>query len=197
MPSKSTYFAKAVGYYLPKVTQRVFARQGFPSAALLTDWPSIVGPELARWTAPERVVWPRQSARGREGKSQGGDEKPPASHASALRGPHGERAATGRRPRSQATATLWLRVASHMALEVQYETETILSRINSYFGYPAIGRLRFVQAPVVSGEVAEDQKTRPSDLPPSAMPEGVDLSGIADEGLRNALARLAIGRRKA
>jgi hypothetical protein len=51
--------AKSVGEFVPKLMRPAFEKYGFPAAALLTEWPAIAGPELARYTAPERLKWPR------------------------------------------------------------------------------------------------------------------------------------------
>lgn len=62
--------AKSLGALAPGVTRAAFAAHGFPVAALISDWPSIAGPDLAPFTQPERLVWPpkntsaQQSGRG-------------------------------------------------------------------------------------------------------------------------------------
>ena len=38
------------------------AKRGFATADLIASWPDIVGPALAGWTAPEKIVWPRGNA---------------------------------------------------------------------------------------------------------------------------------------
>ena len=75
-------------------------------------WTIIAGPELAGYTLPERLKWPRNveayedvdtSQKGRPG------------------------------------ATLVLRVDGPRAIEVQYQTTQIIERINAHFGYRAVG----------------------------------------------------------
>ena len=44
--------ARAVSSYLPQLTRKAFEKYGFASTALLTDWPSIVGEDIASYTAP-------------------------------------------------------------------------------------------------------------------------------------------------
>jgi hypothetical protein len=51
--------ARAVGTYVPKLTHKAFEKYGFAAAALLTDWAVIVGTDVAQYTAPERLKWPR------------------------------------------------------------------------------------------------------------------------------------------
>ncbi len=50
---------------LPAVMKRAVGRRGFGEGALVTDWPAIVGPELATLSAPERLAFP-------PGERQGG-----------------------------------------------------------------------------------------------------------------------------
>lgn len=87
----------------------------------------------------------------------------------------------------QAPATLVLRVEGPMALEIQHSSDVILQRVNRFFGWSAVGKLAFRQAPL-------SRRTRP------ARPEGPDAKAVAkvaetlgqieDEDLRAALARL-------
>ena len=51
--------ARAVGTYVPKLTHKAFEKYGFAAAALITDWAMIVGKDVAAYTAPERLKWPR------------------------------------------------------------------------------------------------------------------------------------------
>jgi hypothetical protein len=52
--------ARSVGEYVPALMRPAFEKYGFSSAAILTDWAALAGPELAAYTAPERLKWPRQ-----------------------------------------------------------------------------------------------------------------------------------------
>jgi hypothetical protein len=118
-PAKGAYGAKAVGSMVPGLTRKAFERFGFSTAALLTDWAGIVGKDLARYTAPDRLKWPRVS--------EGADDDS---------GP--ERRA----------ATLVLRVDLGRGIDVQYRARQIIERINAHFGYRAVAELRILQAPV-------------------------------------------------
>ncbi len=51
--------AKAVGSFVPAITRKTFEKHGFSTAALIMEWHRIVGDELARLAAPERLKWPR------------------------------------------------------------------------------------------------------------------------------------------
>jgi hypothetical protein len=154
--------ARAVGSFVPKLTHKAFEKYGFAAAALITDWAVIVGKDVAAYTAPERLKWPRgvdiaddveEDAQGRPG------------------------------------ATLIVRVEPARALDVQYRTQQLIERINGHFGYRAVAELRILQAPLP--ERAERRsEAQLAALPPCAAPE---LTGIADERLRLALANLKSG----
>lgn len=57
--AQRTLHPKAVGEFVPTLMRSAFEKYGFPAASLLTDWPAIAGAEIARYTAPERLKWPR------------------------------------------------------------------------------------------------------------------------------------------
>jgi hypothetical protein len=84
-------------------------------------------------------------------------------------------------------ATLVLRVEGPVALEIQQLSAVILERVNRFFGWRAVGRVVLRQAPLArrtpprrpAGPSAEAVAKAAASLPP-----------IADEGLRDALARL-------
>ena len=120
--ARRQYFgAKAVGSFLPALTTKAFQKFGFSTVALITDWGTIVGGELARSTAPERLKWRRLAEAGENDAAD-----PPA---------------------TRSGATLVLRVDGAKALEVQYQARQIIERINAYFGYAAVSELRLIQAP--------------------------------------------------
>ncbi len=158
--------AKAVGSFVPRLTRQAFEKFGFSAATLITDWVTIVGADIAAWTAPERLKWPRPVA------SRGDISEPD----------HG-------RP----GATLVLRVDQGRALDIEYKRRQIMERINAYFGYRAVAELRIVQSPVAVGE--RPARTTDPATPPSrpTPPQAAILASVADEGVRGALERLAAG----
>jgi hypothetical protein len=140
---------KAVGTFVPKLTQKSFEKYGFSTATLLTDWARIVGQDLARDTMPERLKWPRGVAEQREKTGE----------VTGLGG-----------------ATLVLRVDPARALDISYKERQIVERINTYFGYRAVSELRIIQAPVSSkSEPASRQTLRvPMELGQPATPVSPD-----------------------
>ncbi|MGI9403993.1 MAG: DUF721 domain-containing protein, partial [Hyphomicrobium sp.] len=119
--SRARVSARVVGAYVPKLTRKAFEKYGFSAASLLTDWPSIVGAEMAGFAAPERLKWPRTVAI-REDAEAGAEGRP--------------------------GAVLVLRVDTARALDVQYKAQQIWERINFCFGDRAVAELRIVQAPL-------------------------------------------------
>ena len=128
-------FARAAGSFVPKLTAKAFERYGFHSAEIMTAWARVAGADLAGFTEPERIKWPR------------GHERVAGDDAGA----------------AHDGATLVLRVDPARALDVEYRGAEIIDRINRYFGYRAISRLKIIQAPM---------STRPSVA-------GTALSGVA------------------
>ena len=83
----------------------------------------------------------------------------------------------------RAGAVLVLRVDGAKALDVQYRAQQIIERINAYFGYAAVAQLRVIQAPMPVAAARREPRAR-------AEPLTREVAGIADTGLRDALARL-------
>src|ERR1700754_3844204 len=87
----------------------------------------------------------------------------------------------------QEPATLVLRVAGPMALEIQHSSDVILQRVNRFFGWSAVGRLALRQAPLSRRD--PPKRPRAPDARSGAK-VAETLSAIEDEELRAALARL-------
>src|SRR6478736_2677297 len=62
--------AKAIGAYVANMLDPIARARGFAITSLLSEWPAVVGEELARFTAPEKVVWPRRSEDGEAASPQ-------------------------------------------------------------------------------------------------------------------------------
>jgi hypothetical protein len=114
--------ATAIGVFVARMLDPIARARGFATTALLTEWPAVVGAELAQFTSPDKVIWPRRND-GQEGQDR----------------------ISGWRTEG---AILVLKVEGPRAIEVQHQAEQILERVNRYFGYRAIAQLRFLQAPL-------------------------------------------------
>ncbi len=134
---RASYKGRSVGTLVPKITKKVFEKFGFSTATLLTDWAIIIGADLAKYTAPERLKWPR----GFEGAGTTSEPE------------------TGR-----PGATLMLRVEPARALDIQYKSRLLIDRINAYFGYRAVSEIRIIQAPLLQKAAAPTPRLAPKPL---------------------------------
>jgi hypothetical protein len=137
---------------LSKALDPAARARGFATTALLSDWPAIAGRELAQFTMPDRVVWPRR----RDEETDG-----------AKRGHRAE------------GATLVLRIEGPRAIEVQHWAGQILERVNAYFGYRAVTEMRFLQAPIARSPKRAPGR---APLPAYALPESVDIKDAGLRG---------------
>src|SRR6476646_7331537 len=127
--------------------------RGFATTALLTEWPAVVGEELARFTMPDKVAWPRRS-----------EEREASGSQSAWR---------------EDGAILVLKVDGPRAIEVQHRAEQILERVNIYFGYRTVAQLRFLQAPVTNAKSKQGPKPAPGSVEEPSFAAGVADTGLA------------------
>jgi hypothetical protein len=134
--------ARAIGAYVARALDPAARARGFATTTLLNEWPAIVGADLAGFTMPDKVVWPR--------RLEDAD------------------AAQGQRTRRAEGAVLVLRVDGPRAIEVQHRSNQILERVNTYFGYRAIAEMRILQAPVT--RAAKRSPSAPLPLDQEALP---------------------------
>ncbi len=86
-------------------------------------------------------------------------------------------------------ATLVVACEGIAALRLQHMTSEIVSRVNAFLGFAAIGKVRFVQKQVAPPEPPRRPQPRPLRPDESARVAGM-VSGIEHEGLKAALERL-------
>lgn len=84
-------------------------------------------------------------------------------------------------------ATLVLRVEGPVALEIQHLSGVIIERVNRFFGFRAVGRIRIQQAPLAR---REKKKPLPAPDPAVIAKLAAGMADVTDDGLRDALARL-------
>ena len=167
----------AIGSFVAGLAGKAFAKYGFATAGLITEWAAIAGGDLALYTRPERLWWPPAGVDGDEG------------------------APTHRQGRQRARrgATLLLRVDGARGLDVQFSARQIIERINGYFGYAAIAELRILQGPIAppgAGKKAPAPRTADANGSPPPAGEDAMLMRIGDLALRAALVRLGEGVRQ-
>ena len=165
--SRGAITARPIGAFTAPALDRAARGRGFATSALLSQWQAIVGADLAQFTMPDRVVWPR--------RKEDPDE------------PNAQR---GRRNEG---AVLILRVDGPRAIEVQHRSDQILERVNGHFGYRAVSELRILQAPVK--RTPKHRPAPPRSIDPKGPKALADSGTIEDQGLRAALARLGSGAR--
>jgi len=153
---KRASFAKSLGSFVPGLTRKSFEKYGFSTATLLTDWTAIVGRDLAGFTLPERLKWPRNVEAFEE---------------------------TADNARGRPGATLVLRVDGPRAIEVQYQTSQIMERINAHFGYRAVSEIRFIQAPLARQPVAQQPLARKPVVPQCKAPTVPQQRSAANDDL--------------
>ncbi|HKQ55786.1 MAG TPA: DciA family protein [Methyloceanibacter sp.] len=146
--------ARPIGAFSAHALDPAARARGFATAALLADWPAIVGAELARFTMPDRVVWPRH--RDDDGES------------------------VRHQGRREDGAVLILRVDGPRAIEVQHRSRQILERVNGHFGYRAVAEMRILQAPVARkpATAPPPEPIAPGALPASA--EAIEDGGLRE-----------------
>lgn len=86
-------------------------------------------------------------------------------------------------------ATLVIACQGFAAMKIQHETGEIISRVNSFLGFAAIGRVRIEQKSVEDPK--QRVKKRPVQLAPSVEKQINQMTAdVEDDSLRQALARL-------
>lgn len=163
----------ALAQDVPALAKLALGKRGFAEADLISQWPAIVGPDLAALALPVKLRLKRP-------------RKEPAVDRAGAKSPAQSPAV----PANVAGGTLTLRASAAASLEVQHLKPQILARIATYFGYPAISDIRIEIGDRRSGPAG---RRRPAPALPTAVPP--DLSGVGDPDLRAALERLGAARR--
>ncbi len=126
---KRAFGAVRLGEQIPELLKASYERFGFAYGQILTQWPLIVGEDLAKYTQPERVRWPRRVA---------------------------QKAFANDRP---AGGTLVVKVEGPVAIEIQHATPQIVEAVNLYYGYEAITALKIVQGRIIHKSRRQPQKS--------------------------------------
>lgn len=93
----------------------------------------------------------------------------------------------------RAEGTLVLRVQPGEATRLQHEEPRLLERVNGFFGYRAVARLRLEQAPLGrqrEAEQAASGRSGPPLDPAAAAAAAEQVAGVGDADVREALQRL-------
>ena len=155
---------KAIGKHFSKVAEKSYARHGAAWAGLLSNWQTVVGKPLSDICQPEKISWPGRVSDQNESRSI----------------------------HQKIGGTLVVKAAYGRALEIQHTSVQIIDRINAYYGYQAITRIKIVQGKISKSELAEKPVLKPLD-PATVGQLKTQMSGIRDDQLRQALHNLAKG----
>ncbi len=166
-PSRS--FAKPLRDLLSKVVGETFKRRGFASAELVTRWTEIVGIEIAAHSEPVKIQWTRPVSSSHPSPASGGES------------------GWGQEP-----GTLILRVEGPAAVEIQHLANVICERVNGFLGWRAVARIALRRAPLRNAV----RRPVPAADPAAAGRLAASLPEIADDDLRQALARLGAAVRR-
>jgi hypothetical protein len=162
---------RVVGAFVAKATTKAREKHGLHAAEIVINWPAIVGPDLAAYTAPRRIRWPKAPDRLAE--------RPSYAAGSGL-----HKRSSGA-PMQKTTLEIW--VAGGRAHEIPYLKGPIMARINAYFGYRAVTDILPVDGPVIR---PRPPKPRPP-ISAAEIGETVKAHKInMDDPLGEALARL-------
>lgn len=135
----------------------ILARRAGINTMLLGSWEEIAGAEFADCTRPEEIRWDRRQSR--DAMAEGGFMP----------------------------GVLTVACEGARALFLMHAKDELIGRINAFFGYPAVDRLRIVQKPVAAAQ----PKRRQRPLAAGDAERLRDMLGdIEDPGLKAALERL-------
>ncbi|WP_181699258.1 DUF721 domain-containing protein [Chthonobacter albigriseus] len=88
-------------------------------------------------------------------------------------------------------ATLTVRCTGAAALRLTHELPLVVERINMFFGFRCVGRIRLVQLPVV--RVERPRRPKPGPVSQEARKAVMAAAeGFQDDGLRSAIERLGL-----
>lgn len=139
----------------------ILAKKAGINTMLIGVWDEIVGPEFEDCSRPEKIIWPRQRGQMQSASESGGGLEP---------------------------GQLTIACEGSRALFLSHQQSEIIGRINSFFGFPAINRIKIVQKAV---QRPDKIRKKPRKL---QLDERQDLNnmldGMEDDKLKQALTKL-------
>lgn len=152
-----------VAELMSRVVDPLFARRGFASSELVAAWGEIAGPAFAHCTTVEKILWQQPTK---------------VAHATNAV--------------DDGVGTLVVRVDGPTAIYLQHEEGQIIQRVNQFFGFVAIDRLKIVQGPILRTE-----KPRGPELPDLNAHQDAKLrryiDGFDDDALQEAVINMGRG----
>jgi hypothetical protein len=139
----------------------ILAKKAGINTMLIGVWDEIVGPEFEECSRPEKIIWPRQRGHLQSDPESGGGLEP---------------------------GQLTIACEGSRALFLSHQQNEIISRINSFFGFPAINRIKIIQKAV---QKHDKIRKKPRKLQKSEKQELSNmLGGVEDSNLKQALTKL-------
>lgn len=143
---------RSLGRVITQITDPAVRKRGFVHTEIISRWATIVGDELSRASAPQRISFPTRQ----------GDP-----------------------------GVLHVRVDGARAIELQHMSPLVIERINTYFGYRAIGSVRLIQGQMPIPPQSTARPPEPTEPEPT---EKVEIAGASDQiaGTRDPELRAAL-----
>jgi len=126
---------RPVADLVPALTKDAFGRKNMLFGKMLAEWEHIAGPEIAAQTTPLELKYSRSG---------------------------GSRKSDGKADKTPPKAVLHLAVQPAFALELSYQKDLLVERLNVFFGYGAIKDIKIIQhSGVMDNKRAKAPLTRP------------------------------------
>ncbi len=133
---------RPVSDLVPNLTNGIFGKTNMLFGKMLAEWAHIAGDEIASQTTPLELKFSRigSGKSAKDGKTVKTDKTPPK-------------------------ATLHLAVQPAYALELSYQKNLLIERLNMFFGYGAIKDIKLIQnSEIMNNKVIKKAKIRPLTL---------------------------------
>ena len=160
---------RPVADLVPALTKDIFGKKNMLFGKLLAEWEHIAGPDIAAQTTPMELYYSRAPG-GKDKRATGATDKKDSK--------------TGKTPPKAAPqATLHLAVQPAFALELSYQKDLLVERLNVFFGYSAIKDIKITQH---SG-VMDNKRVRAPLTRPLTMQEQQKIDSLVDDIQENDL----------
>jgi len=155
---------RPVSDLVPNLTKGIFGKTNMLFGKLLAEWAHIAGDEIASQTTPLELKFSRTGS-GKSAKGGKADKTPPK-------------------------ATLHLAVQPAYALELSYQKNLLIERLNMFFGYGAIKDIKLIQnSEIMNNKIVKKAKIRPLTLQEQQKIDGL-VGRIQENDLQTALKNL-------
>lgn len=158
---------RPVSDLVPQLTTGIFGKTNMLFGKMLAEWTAIAGEEIAGQSTPLELKFSRTGSgrSAKDGKAVKTDKTPPK-------------------------ATLHLAVQPAYALELSYQKNLLIERLNMFFGYGAIKDIKLIQhSEIMNNKILKTAKIRPLTVQEQQKIEGL-VTGIQENDLQTALKNL-------